>query len=265
MKPQNLSGGNFMKRLFSTAKSPKIVFNYIWLKLRKIDPASVSFSDAKRFFETQKFGNERLFEAIEARVRTAKTVFDIGANSGYFSKGLIERGFTGRIILFEPIPNLISIAVKTLSQYKNDKIFVNSALGERREILNLFVSDDSNIGWNTLVKSKATSTKSVQVSVTPTLEYASLFRPELVKIDIEGFEVFVLRPFLELISPTYRPSFLVELGWGKNNPHWTEFLTVASQLYAQGYKITDLSKEHRVMTLDELRNLEKTIDVLIEA
>jgi FkbM family methyltransferase len=179
-------------RAIKNLKNLKKAFNYLCRKIIKLDPTSVSDLEAKSFFDNYKAGNEKLFHHVAPRIKTAKTIFDVGANSGYFSKGLIDKGFSGRVILFEPIPNLISIAVRTLSGYKNDKIFVNSALGEKYETVNIFLPDDSNIGWITLVKSKATSTKSIPITVTPTFEYASLFLPEFVKIDVEGFELFIL-------------------------------------------------------------------------
>jgi FkbM family methyltransferase len=252
-------------RAIKNLKNLKKAFNYLCRKIIKLDPTSVSDLEAKSFFYNYKAGNEKLFHHVAPRIKTAKTIFDVGANSGYFSKGLIDKGFSGRVILFEPIPNLISIAVRTLSGYKNDKIFVNSALGEKYETVNIFLPDDSNIGWITLVKSKATSTKSIPITVTPTFEYASLFLPEFVKIDVEGFELFILRPFLRLISQTYKPTFLVELGWGKKNPHYSEFLTVASELQKQGYKFINCSNGPHDMTFDDLANLNETTDVLIEA
>jgi len=260
---KNLVG--FLRKLRYTINNPGKVLNYLHLKLNQLDPTSVSDIDAKRFFEKAEKGNKKLFKAIAPRIKMAKTIFDVGANSGYFTKGLIEKGFKGRVCLFEPVPNLISIAVRTLAEFKNDKIFVNSALGESNCILDIFLPEDSNIGWITFVKSKATSTKSIKVTVKSTLEYASLYRPEFIKIDVEGFELFVMRPFLSLISSTYKPTFLVELGWGRTNPHWPEFLNVASQLKANGYNFINLSdRQNPIMTIDQLRALDKTIDVLIE-
>lgn len=197
---------SFLHKFLRTINDPDKLFNTIWLKLKKLDPISVSDVDAKKFFKMAQKSNEILFEAVAPRIKNAKTIFDVGANSGYFTKGLIDKGFKGRVCLFEPIPNLMSIAVRTLAEYKNDKIFVNSALGEKSDTLNIFLPEDSNIGWITLVESKATSTKSIQVTVTPTLEIAKLFLPEFVKIDVEGFELFVIRPFLSLISPSYKPG-----------------------------------------------------------
>jgi FkbM family methyltransferase len=265
MNTKTQSGNSIPRKLFRAIKNPKKAFDYLWLKINKLDPTSVSDHEAKKFFDNAKAGNEKLFHHVAPRIKTAKTIFDVGANSGYFAKGVIDKGFSGRVCLFEPIPNLLSIAVRTLSGYKNDKIFVNSALGEKYETVNIFLPDDSNIGWITLVEQKATSTKSIPITVTPTFVYASLFLPEFVKIDVEGFELFILRPFLRLISPTYKPTFLVELGWGKTNPHWSEFLTVALELQKQGYKFINLSNGPRNMTFDDLASLNETIDVLIEA
>ena len=84
------------------------------------------------------------------------------------------------------------------------------------------------------------------------------------KVDVEGFEVFVLRPFLELITDSYRPTFLVELGWGRENPNWVEFMTVVEKLNEMKYLFFEADASRRRLSVDDLKKLNKTTDVIIE-
>ena len=128
------------------------------------------------------------------------------------------------------MPNLLSIGVQTLAPFNIEKIFINAALGEECGTIELFLPHDSNIGWITAVKEKARTGKRINAKMESTKKHAEIYWLDLVKIDVEGFELFVLRPFLDLISAEYKPDFLVELGWGVSNPHWKEFILLANEL-----------------------------------
>jgi FkbM family methyltransferase len=233
-------------------------------RLGKLDPLLVNDSQAKKFFDIWKSDNTKLLNSVQKHIKRSNTIFDVGTNSGFFSKGILESGYKGRLVLFEPIPNLISIAVRTLSEFTNEKIFVNAALGESADVIDIFLPKNSNIGWITLVKEKADSKRCVKVLVDDTKKYVDYFKPDFVKIDIEGYELFVLRPFLEFISDSYKPTFLVELGWGVTNPNWASFIKVAEEFKSKGYKFVKVSGEPANMDISDLAELNHTIDVLIE-
>ncbi len=72
------------------------------------------------------------------------------------------------------------------------------------------------------------------------------------KIDVEGYELFVLRPFLDFIDQTYRPEFLVELGWGKSNPNWPDSCPVAAELVARGYRFLNARDTTAELSLSDL-------------
>jgi FkbM family methyltransferase len=198
-------------------------------------------------------------------ISEAKVIFDVGGNAGYFSKEILESGFDGRIILFEPLANLIQIARANLSNWLDQITFENVALGQNDGVLNLYLPDDSNIGWITAVREKATSNKKIQVKVASALSYVEEFRPEFIKIDVEGFELEVLQPILEAISDSYRPTFLIELGWGVSNPYWEQFLGAASKMISLGYSFSNAQNGGLVLSLKDLAKLKVTIDVVISS
>ena len=124
-------------------------------KLFPLDPHSVSSKQAASFFHSQAPANVQLFNALSPAMKSASTVFDVGANSGFFKKGLLSRfpNFNGRVVLFEPIPHLIEVA-RTVLADRTNLDFENTALGEYDGDIEMYLPSDGNIGWITAVRSK---------------------------------------------------------------------------------------------------------------
>ena len=263
----NKKPAKIRNKILKAINNPRIFFGLFKRKfsdkfIHRLNPIKVTHREAENFFSTVAQENNHLVRMVQPYLESASVVFDVGANSGFFSKEILKAGFSGKIILFEPIPNLLSIAVNTLSKHNVEKIFVNSALGEIAGELELFLPNDSNIGWITAVK-ETVNQKSIRVLISSTKEYAIKFKPDFVKIDIEGFEAFVLRPFVELVDATFRPTFLVELGWGISNPHWGIFMDVARAFDKKGYTFYSVNSEKTKLSIENLAEMTHTQDVLI--
>jgi FkbM family methyltransferase len=193
---------------------------------------------------------------------SAKCVFDIGANVGYFAKGILDVGFTGRILLFEPIPNLLSHAIFNLREYTNEKLFINAALGNNSQSLEIWLPDDSNLGWITFISEKTKSKSKIEVRVQSTEDYINMYKPDFLKIDVEGYEFNILKPLVQLVSLDYRPTLLVEVGWGITNPNWTELVTIFQAFHEKGYVFYKIEDFKIPIKLSELNNLNKTTDII---
>lgn len=227
-----------------------------------LDPRSVTHAEAARFFAGRSY--DELIEPLRPYLTPTSTVFDIGANAGFFTTALLDAvpSFTGRVVLFEPIENLLEIAMRRLAgRLGIDAIFVNAALGTADGIIDLYLPTDSNIGWITAVAEKAERGLPTQARVRRTEPFVQTLRPDVVKIDVEGFEVNVLAGVLAAIEPDYRPALVVELGWGVSNPNWPTFLDLARRFETAGYAFRAL--DGRPMPLDELARLDRTTDVLL--
>jgi FkbM family methyltransferase len=158
--------------------------------------ASATF-DRWLYLRLHKFGRmggeERA--ALERYVRPGMTVVDVGSNLGLYTVLLSHLvGPTGRVLAFEPDPGLFVLLQRNcaLNGCANVTAY-NLALGSKRERLLLHTtainSGDNHLGdgGSRLLR------RSVQIEVVPLDEIAPGLRPDLVKIDVQGWELEVLK------------------------------------------------------------------------
>lgn len=138
-------------------------------------------------------------EHEDSGLRTdAGTVLDVGASRGQFALFARRRWPQASIICFEPIPG----AAEKLRETLGPSVTVHrTALGSQKgeSILNLSRSDDSSsllpIGRQAdeFPGTAAVGTTPVRVGVLSEYLDADLPRPIVLKIDVQGFELEVLR------------------------------------------------------------------------
>ena len=118
--------------------------------------ATVDLGRANEFFENRRTGYETLADSVAPYLPTDGVLFDVGANVGFFTKVLVERtGFSGRAHLFEPVPNLARLCDETAAELACDATVHHLGLSDTDTHLEIFVSSDGNLGWNTIVEAKA--------------------------------------------------------------------------------------------------------------
>lgn len=144
---------------------------------------------------------------------------DIGANIGLFS--LIASkivGDEGLILSFEPAPLTFSRLKEniTLNNFKNVDIR-NIGLSNSKGELTFYVSNNGYDAWNSFAPSQDKKLESsIQVPVSTLdieLKEIDKTKIKLVKIDVEGWEKFVLyggKDFLENYSPIVMVEFTEE-------------------------------------------------------
>jgi FkbM family methyltransferase len=143
---------------------------------------------------------------------------DIGSNIGLFSLYASSRvGKTGSVIAIEPS----SITFKRLQEncilnnLTNIKTY-KLGLSDKNETLELNVSANGYDAWNTFVKSKDVKFSSKELVDVKSLDNfmaeidIDIKKIALIKIDVEGFEIKVLRGSHQLLSGSNSPVFMVE-------------------------------------------------------
>lgn len=149
-------------------------------------------------------GETRLFKKL---VRPGDTVIDAGANQGFLTVPLSEIvGETGKVIAFEPQPEIFAILKKNCGHRANVELYMQ-ALGEVAGMTTIpslkeLALTQNNFGANTIGHGEF----NVQVIALDSMEFDSL---RMIKADVEGCEVAMLRGAKETIKK-HRPILYLE-------------------------------------------------------
>lgn len=169
-----------------------------------------------------------LLRDLAVYLKAARSIiafFDVGANVGHHS--LFMSPIADRIISFEPIAGLRELIVKKIAlNHLGNVEIVPFALGLSDQELDFYPSLTVNSGTGSFIqRSDWHDGKSIKLPVRngdKLFERLSLPRIDLMKIDVEGFEPFVLQGLAHRIRDD-RPAILMEMsdqgrnGFGSEN------------------------------------------------
>jgi FkbM family methyltransferase len=149
-------------------------------------------------------------------------VIDVGANVGYFSVVASDLGGPGsRVLAFEPHPVLGEMLATTARSNPNADITVeHAACGSAPGMATLHVSpEDRNSGLGTLRDDLHEST-GIEVPVVRVDDACRRHRlePDLIKIDVEGFEPEVVEGCGYLLEQRVPARLIIELSAGRGDP-----------------------------------------------
>jgi len=137
---------------------------------------------------------------------------DIGANIGWTTMRLATLALQGTILAFEPDPLSRTQLLQhlALNQIKNVKVFPYAA-GNQEKTCRLEVRDDSNHGMNRISPEPGVQGHLVKTVRLDEFEPTqNLRRLDLVKIDVEGYEVKVIQGAIRLIQK-FMPALFIEV------------------------------------------------------
>jgi len=133
-----------------------------------------------RFRSIWRVGYEDAFSrSLLIEIRPSDCVWDIGANVGYYSQRIAS--LASQVVAFEPVPETFSRLSKLALP---NTIFVNAALGDVRGVLPMSLAGDASS-----LAVLDSNIAEVQVARGDDLD---LPQPNIVKIDVEGFEYEVI-------------------------------------------------------------------------
>jgi FkbM family methyltransferase len=139
--------------------------------------------------------------------------FDIGSNVGLRSVyALSENRPT---VLFDPNPEVSEISKQmiALNQYQNYNI-EQSGVSDSEGQLNFYISSSSYL--SSFDKEHAAKDKIVAeikipvITINSYLKSNPQFQPKIVKVDVEGFEINVLKGAYDLLNK-YKPALIIEI------------------------------------------------------
>lgn len=190
-----------------------------------------------------------VFQALQKFVRPGDTVLDIGAQLGYFSLHVARLvSSTGRVYCFEPDPRSfarLDDAVR-LSRIDWIKSF-QTALSAREGTMDFYLSP--TVGWSTGVKNshlgdlQQVSVRTVPLDVLVGRgEIPSRIR--LAKIDVEGFEMEVLRGMANVLAKS-RPILVLEVNVQMLHAQGTSPSEIVHFLESFEYRVSRIDKDLR--------------------
>lgn len=195
-----------------------------WRARRGVKPVTVRFLDQEfELHPSVKGLSEELIllgihEPVCTRVylqnlRKGDHILDVGSNLGYYALVAGRAiGPTGRVLGFEPAPDIFSILERNVARsgLKNIQIFP-WAISDRTERIEFYGSEIPN--WGSLIPEK----ELLQVKPT-TVQARKLddlidefpdFRPTVLRMDVEGAELMALEGAQRILRE-YRPRIFVE-------------------------------------------------------
>lgn len=149
-------------------------------------------------------------------LRNGDVFIDIGSNIGLYS--LIASSFIGKegsIYAIEPTPETFSRLKKNiaLNNFKNINT-LNFGLSNSENVVDFNTSNDGYDAWNSLAKldqlKKGAKIKINVKTLDSVLDKNSITKVDLVKLDVEGWEKYVLEGASNLLNHADPPVFMVE-------------------------------------------------------
>lgn len=183
-------------------------------------------------------------------VKPGMTVLDIGANIGETALQFSRlTGDNGTVLAFEPFPATYGKLLHHISinACKNVHAF-HVALSNKKGSL-MMSSTPGNSGGNRIDAQSGTVTVE-SVTLDGFLESQPEFKPDLIKIDVEGFEMHVLSGASATLSK-FKPALFLEVNdtflrnAGSSGKELFEIITSA------GYTITDASTGRKLTAAED--------------
>lgn len=138
-------------------------------------------------------------------------VFDIGANTGQYAKGIIDAGYTGKIVSFEPLSSVHKQIADSSKAYSNWTVENRCAIGSKEEEIEINISANSvsstllnmlDSHYQGAPESKIIGKEKVTVYPLDVIgkKHADAAKRIFIKIDVQGFEQEVLKGAMSIIS-----------------------------------------------------------------
>jgi FkbM family methyltransferase len=181
-------------------------------------------------------------DKLYSLVKKGDVIFDVGTNIGETLLNFARlTGETGYVYGFEPDnENYRNVQANiALNPFKNIHVFQN-AVSDKKETVKLFVVEPHNRGMNRILEPGEGEGKEFTTLEATTLDAIvrenSINRLDLVKIDIEGYEMHALRGASNTLR-NLKPVLFIEVGYTRLLSHKTSPNELVRFLEDLGYTV----------------------------
>ncbi|MFM7105241.1 MAG: FkbM family methyltransferase [Flavobacteriales bacterium] len=178
-------------------------------------------------------------------------VLDVGANKGQYAESLLQNGFGGKVISFEPLSKVHADLTKNAKKYANWIVAPRCAVGAEESVIEMNITE--NLVSSTALKMLNTHLEGAKESRVIGSEKADLktlnsFYEEYVKgyssvylkIDVQGFEREVLKGAARLYPHLKGIEIEMSMVPLYENQDWL-FKEILDEFTGQGFKLMSIS------------------------
>lgn len=195
--------------------------------------------------------SDEMLAAFVASLEPGNIVYDVGSYVGWYSIAALKRiGPEGRVFSFEPVPETAKWLRRhiELNQGESQVRVIEAACGHEFQFISMPVRSDRLASGNGLFDVHPRvdiPPTNIEVCIIPLDEFwqTSNLPPDVIKIDVEGAEMWVLKGAQKILS-TIRPTIFLEIhkfAWKFFNTSEEELLDFLSSL---SYGIFDITSPH---------------------
>ena len=186
---------------------------------------------------------------LQSILKTEMNILDIGANIGYYAiMESIAVGASGKVIAVEPVSSNIKMLKKNihLNGIQNIDV-VHGAVSSHTGTAKMFMSSHSNLHTFHSEGSASRYLNPTPANV-PTFTLKDVIsnkpRPDLIRMDVEGHEVEILRQLGDLAeNEQIYPSVIFETHLTRYT-HDNDFIPVLEKLFDIGYKVVQAASSN---------------------
>jgi FkbM family methyltransferase len=152
---------------------------------------------------------ERFARELIAAVRAGDTVWDIGANVGVYAAQFAERG-AANVVCFEPAPAAVAALRARFSGASQIQVMPIALANQRGSAA--FAADGASP--NNQIGPSDGSKPTIEVQVYPGDEALAEFalpQPDVIKIDVEGYEMEVIEGLAKVLASKQVRSVFIEV------------------------------------------------------
>ena len=207
------------------------------------------------------FENDELI-FVQKLLKRGDTFIDIGANIGLFSLYASRQvDGTGAVYAFEPTPETFE-RLKANCGLNNTQNIYNqqTGLSDKKDVLKLNVSKDGRDGWNTFAANpEGHFAESAMVDVITLDEFIverkiDVQKIHMIKIDVEGWEIPVIKGALKTISEANNIVMMVEFKDKNYAGAGFKCANLYDLVVAYGYTWCTYDVENNCLRYDAKRN-----------
>jgi FkbM family methyltransferase len=181
------------------------------------------------------------WDALFGLMKEGQVVFDVGTNIGYTLLRAAQCvGPTGKVFGFEPAHRNYSKCLKNLELNGLPNVEVQKlALGNTNGPQRLVITDEHNTGMNRLAGDQESGESVEVIKLDDWVIQNSITHIDVIKIDVEGFELNVLKGGYAAIQQ-HKPALFIEI----NDSYLRHFGASVQEIFlllvSQGYNLYDI-------------------------